>query len=290
MKMSDRVCVIGAKGMLGRELIRACEMSGGRLEYNALDVEEIDIANAESTAAVFERLRPRLVINAAAYTNVDGCETERELAMAVNARGPENLARCCRTRGARLVHVSSDYVFDGTKRAPYLPDDPVNPQSVYGQSKAEGDRGVRNRLEDHVIVRSSWLYAAHGTNFVRTMLRLAGERSELRVVNDQIGCPTYARDLAGALLLLGLGTWRGTFHFCNAGACSWHEFASEILRLAGSEVPVLPMTTGELNRPAPRPAYSVLGTDRFAEHTGVRPRAWRDALVECLREMGRLAC
>lgn len=275
--------------MLGRELVRACERAEPRPEFHALDLAEVDITDREAVASVIGRLRPGVVINAAAYTNVDGCETERDLAMAVNARGPEHLARACRTHGCRLVHVSSDYVFDGTKCEPYHPDDPVNPRSVYGRSKAEGDQRVRENLADHVIVRSSWLFAAHGSNFVRTMLKLGNERSELRVVSDQIGCPTYARDLAGALLRLGAGPWRGTYHFCNAGACSWHEFASEILRLAACRTPVLPMSTRELNRPAPRPAYSVLCTDELTDQTGLRPRPWREALAACLEEMGCLA-
>lgn len=288
--MSDRVCIVGAKGMLGRELVRACESAAPRLGYDALDVEEIDIADAGSVNAVFEKLRPRLVINAAAYTNVDGCETERELAMAVNARGPENLARACRGHDARLVHVSTDYVFDGSKREPWVPEDPIQPQSVYGLTKAEGERLVRENLPQHVIVRTSWLYAAQGNNFVRTMLRLAGEKPELRVVNDQFGFPTFARDLASVLLTVGRASVTGTYHFCNAGMCSWHEFASEILRMAGSRVPVKTMSSSELNRPAPRPAYSVMSTESLTAATGLRPRPWRTALAECLSELGSLVC
>jgi dTDP-4-dehydrorhamnose reductase len=183
--------------------------------------------------------------------------------------------------------VSTDYVFDGTKGEPYLPDDSIQPQSAYGLSKAEGDRLIRENLSDHVIVRTSWLYAAHGTNFVLTMLRLAGERSELRVVDDQVGCPTYARDLAAVLLRLGLGKWTGTYHFCNAGVSSWNVFAKEILKLAGSSVPVLPMSTRDLNRPARRPACSVLSTRELTIATGLRPRAWREALAECMGEVQR---
>lgn len=286
---SDRVAILGARGMLGRELVRACERAPERLRVDALDLEEVDIAERAATLRVLEQLRPGVVINAAAYTNVDGCETERDLAMAVNANGPENLALACRNIGARLVHVSTDYVFDGAGREPYRPDGAVAPKSVYGQSKAEGEQRVRAIGPDHVIVRTSWLYAAHGNNFVRTMLRLAGERSELRVVNDQIGCPTYARDLAEALLRLGLGGWTGTFHLCNAGACSWFEFAREILRMAGAPVPVLPMTTAELKRPAPRPAFSVLSTEELTRTTGIRPRPWREALAECMAELAPVA-
>lgn len=282
--MRDRICIVGAAGMLGRELVAACARAGLD-DVHALDLPEIDITDAAATAGVIGGLRPALVINAAAFTNVDGCETQQDLAMAVNGRGPGNLAAACRACEARLVHVSSDYVFDGCKREPYLPDDPVNPMSVYGRSKAEGDRFVRETLPDHAIVRSSWLFAAGGSNFVKTILRLSRERDELRVVNDQVGRPTFARDLAEALLRLGRSRRTGTYHFCNAGACSWQEFAAEIVRQSGSRVPVRPMTTAELNRPAPRPAYSVLSTDSFTADTGLSPRPWPEALAECLAQL-----
>ncbi|MBP7937411.1 MAG: dTDP-4-dehydrorhamnose reductase [Phycisphaerae bacterium] len=297
--------------MLGQELMRAASRGSdqrsvvsGRHEEGirsaecrvvGLDIEEIDITEPASVDAVMDELRPRLVINAAAYTDVDGCESNRAMAMAVNAEGPANLARACQRLGARLVHVSTDYVFDGCKDSPYLPEDPVDPQSVYGRSKAEGERGIREILTDYAIVRTSWLFAAGGKNFVKTILKLAGERDELRVVTDQVGRPTYAADLAQALVQIGerpaIGSQRGvgarTGHFCNAGACSWFEFAAEIVRLSGKRCRVLPTTTADFPRPARRPAYSVLSTDSLEQEFGIRPRDWREALAECLAKLQR---
>ncbi len=271
--------------MLGRELAAVCREGAAGVpgaEVFALDIEEIDITDRPGVSRVLEGLRPELVINAAAYTDVDGCETNPELAERVNALGPANLAGACWALGCRLVHVSTDYVFDGRKGSPYVPDDPIGPPSEYGRTKADGERRVREILKDHVIVRTSWLFGVHGKNFVKTILRLAGERDELRVVDDQVGCPTYAPDLARALLTLGRGRWRGTYHFCNDGACSWFEFATEIVRLGGGGARVVPMTTAELDRSAARPAYSVLDTETLTRDTGIRPRRWQEALAECV--------
>ena len=288
---ADVVAVVGAAGQLGCELLRPQRTCGPTPRVvHGLDIDQVDITRYESVTAMFERLRPGLVINAAAYTDVDGCESQVEQAFAVNATGPQHLARACREYGARLVHVSTDYVFDGRKHSPYLPEDPVNPQSVYGKSKAEGEQRVRQTLADHVIVRTSWLFGAGGRNFVKTILQAATERPELHVVTDQVGCPTYAKDLAAALLALGLSDRTGTYHFCNAGVCSWNAFASRILELAGLSTPVRPMTTAQLKRPAPRPAYSVLDTSRLTEHTGIQPRSWQEALAECMAELKQAAC
>jgi dTDP-4-dehydrorhamnose reductase len=273
--------------MLGRELVEACRNSGGgAAELWALDLEDIDIRDGDSISGMLGRLRPDLVMNAAAYTDVDGCESHQELAHAVNGAGPTRLASWCQRNGARLVHVSTDYVFDGQKRTPYVPEDPINPQSAYGHSKAEGERGVRQQLPDnHVIVRTSWLFGVHGQNFVKTILRLAGERDELRVVSDQVGCPTYAPDLALAIVALGFGGLNGTYHFCNAGACSWYEFATEIVEQSGQRTRVLETTTAEFKRPAPRPAWSVLDTRKLENDTGIRARPWREALAECIQQL-----
>jgi dTDP-4-dehydrorhamnose reductase len=309
--MSPHICIIGSKGMLGRELVGLLENGlcpatlASRfarwdprdgfwaaapdvipVRLTAMDVDELDITRRNVVLSAIGELRPTLVINAAAYTDVDGCETHESEAMAVNAIGPANLAEACRQRGARLVHVSTDYVFDGTRRQPYLPDDHFHPQSAYGRTKAAGEAEIRKALPDgHVIVRTSWLFGVHGKNFVKTIARLAGERPELRVVTDQVGCPTYAPDLAAALIVLGLSASTGTFHFCNAGECSWNAFAAEILRLAGADCRVLPMSSSELNRPAPRPAYSVLSTASLDRDTGLAPRPWQEALAECIPQL-----
>ncbi len=273
--------MIGSAGQLGHDLLRLADQRG--VSARGADLPEVDITCRDNINALLERVQPAAVINAAAYTDVDGCESERDLAWAVNATGAGNLAAVCAARGCRLVHVSTDYVFDGSDIGrPWRPDDAIDPQSVYGHSKAEGERQVRQHLNDHVIVRTSWLFGTAGKNFVKTILRAACERPELRVVDDQVGCPTYAADLAGVLLTLAAGAQRGTYHFCNAGACSWNEFAREIVRLAGLTTPVLPMTTAELNRPAARPAYSVLDTSSLTQETGIVPRPWQEALAECV--------
>ncbi len=286
----ETVCVIGSAGQLGHDLLRLGGDPNTGLTVRGADMPEVDITRPDSIAALLERHRPQVVINAAAYTDVDGCESHEDLAFAVNAVGPGNLAEACRDRGCRLIHVSTDYVFDGSDIGrPWRPDNAIAPQSVYGRTKAEGERQVRQHLDDHAIVRTSWLFGTAGKNFVKTILRAACERPELRVVDDQVGCPTYAADLAGVLLTLAQGAWRGTYHFCNAGACSWNGFAREIVRLAGLTTPVLPMTTAELNRPAPRPAYSVLDTTTLTRDTGIVPRPWGEALAECVESLAERA-
>lgn len=305
------ICIIGFKGMLGRELVGWVEQGfppdevaavfdcdrgdpawrdriagHGDLRLTAWDLDELDITSRPDVLHALGTLRPDVVINAAAYTDVDGCEAHEARAMAANATGPANLAEACREYGGRLVHVSTDYVFNGTQGTPYLPDDPIAPQSAYGRSKAAGEAEIRRVLPDrHAVVRTSWLFGVHGKNFVKTIMRLAAERPELRVVTDQVGCPTCARDLAAALLVVGLSGVTGTHHFCNAGSCSWNEFAAEIVRLSGSACRVLPQTTAELNRPAHRPAYSVMSTESLTRATGLAPRPWTAALAECHAEL-----
>ncbi len=287
--VADSIFVIGAAGQLGQELVRpyeTCAPEAAVLMQGA-DLPEVDITDAARVMAALERVRPRAVINAAAYTDVDGCETHAEQAYAVNAAGPENLARACRQVGCKLVHVSTDYVFDGRKRTPYDVDDPVNPQGVYGKSKAEGERRIRESGVDHVIVRTSWLFGTAGKNFVKTILERVAQRDELRVVTDQVGRPTYAPDLAAVLLALAQSDLAGTYHFANAGECSWHAFATEVLRQAGWLKPVRPISAAELGRPAPRPAYSVLDTRRLTDDTGIVPRPWQAALADCLAGLQR---
>lgn len=289
MAAASAICIVGARGMLGRELVQAYRGRGGTGSAHAvvheLDVEEMEITDAGAVASVLKRLRPGLVLNAAAYTDVDGSEAHPDLAARVNADGAGNLAQACRDIGCRLVHVSTDYVFDGRGAAPYEPGDPVNPQGVYGRTKADGERRVREALGNHAIVRTSWLFGFHGRNFVKTILRLAAERPELRIVADQVGCPTYARDLARALVTLADTGRTGTYHFCNAGACTWYDFAGAIVRLGGLATPIVPITTAELGRPAPRPAYSVLSTATLTRDAGIVPRPWTEALAECVEEL-----
>ena len=235
--------------------------------------------------------KPDLVINAAAYTAVDKAESEPELAFAVNRDGPAALAEACQAIGAPLIHVSTDYVFDGSKRGAYVEEDPVNPASVYGASKEAGESAIRARLPAHVIIRSSWIYAPMGQNFVRTMLRLGRERPELRVVDDQTGSPTAAEELARAVqgaagALLAGGRDYGTFHFAGSGSTSWFGLAEAIFELAEGPRPrLIPIPTSGYPTPARRPANSVLDSSKFARLYGVTARPWRDSLARCLRDI-----
>ena len=266
------ILVVGAKGMLGQDLMRV--LPG---EVRGVDLEEIDITSPESVRRVLLTLKPRTVVNSAAYTDVDGCETNAALAMSVNGEAVRNLAAVTKEIGATLIQVSTDYVFDGSKDAPWHEGDPVHPLSVYGRSKLLGEELARENPE-HLIVRTQWLYGLGGKNFVETMLRLATERTELAVVDDQIGAPTWTRDLALAISELLDNRCRGTYHAANAGSCSWYEFARAIFEEEGVSMTVRPQTTEQLGRPAPRPRYSVLDCGKLIHDTGLELEQWREAL------------
>jgi dTDP-4-dehydrorhamnose reductase len=272
------ILIVGAKGMLGQDLMRV--LPG---DVRGVDIDEIDITSLESVRRVLLTLKPRVVVNSAAYTDVDGCETNVELAMRVNGEGVGNLAAVTRELGALLVQVSTDYVFDGTKGIPYLEDDPVNPLSVYGRSKLLGEEKARENPE-HLIVRTQWLYGHGGKNFVETMLRLAQERKELAVVDDQFGSPTWTVDLALAISTLIDYNCRGTYHAANAGFCSWFAFAEAIFEEAGVEMNLRPQTTGELGRPARRPLYSVLDCMKLTSDARLELEQWREALKTYLEK------
>jgi len=271
------ILVVGANGMLGRDMM-ACIGDAAR----GVDIDEIDITSLESTERILRTLKPQTVINCAAYTDVDGCETNTETAMQVNGEGVAHLAMASREIGARLVHVSTDYVFDGGKGTPYQEDDAPCPLGVYGESKLAGEMNAAFN-PDHLIVRTQWLYGLHGRNFVETMLRLAAEKDQLSVVDDQIGSPTWTVDLAAAIAALLKTGHRGIYHAANAGFCSWNEFARAIFEESGLSVTVKGMTTDELNRPARRPLYSTLDCGKLVHDTGFQPRPWRSALKAYLQ-------
>lgn len=269
--------VVGAKGMLGHDLMEVLEG-----EVRGLDLPDIDVTSLESVRRALLTLKPKTIINAAAYTDVDGCETNIEQAMAVNGEGVGLLALTAREIGAKLVQISTDYVFNGKKGAPYFEDDPIGPLSIYGESKLAGELNAAMAPE-HLIVRTQWLYGIHGKNFVETMLRLAGEKSELAVVDDQIGSPTWTRDLALAIKALLDKGCQGVYHAANSGYCSWNEFAKAIFAEEGLAVTVNSMTTQELNRPANRPLYSTLDCGKLEQDTGLRLPIWREALKSFLK-------
>jgi dTDP-4-dehydrorhamnose reductase len=268
-----RLLVTGAAGMLGHEVVAAAEKLGH--EVAAWDLPECDLTDAHATLDAVRRLDPRAVVNCAAYTNVDGAESDEATAERVNADAAGNLARACKAAGARLVHVSTDYVFDGTKREPWIESDAPNPLGAYGRTKLHGEEQVAAELDDHAIVRTAWLFGPHGPNFVATMLRLAGDNDEVSVVTDQVGSPTFAGHLAPALVDLAERSDSGIFHGAGAGSCSWYELTLEAFDMAGVSCRVLPTTSDRFQRPAPRPAYSVLGSER--EHPITLP-PWQDGV------------
>jgi dTDP-4-dehydrorhamnose reductase len=276
-----RVLIIGAKGMLGHDVLRAGSRAGH--ELLGVDLPELDITDGGAVSAFFKRERPEASINCAAWTDVDGAESKEDLARAVNADGAGNLARAAAEIGTPLVHISTDYVFDGTaprdgagRPRPYLESDPTGPRSVYGSTKLEGEREVLAASPRHTVVRTAWLYGIDGPNFVATMLRLAGERDAVQVVDDQIGSPTWSGHLAPAVLGLlerGVG---GLVHLTGSGEVSWNGFAREIFRQAEVDCEVEPASSEQMARPAPRPAWSALESERV----DVLPMPpWQDGLA-----------
>lgn len=275
-----KILVTGVKGQLGREIIR----QGSEHELVLTDRAKLDITNGSDVRELFRAVKPEAVIHCAAYTNVDGAEADPDGAFKVNVIGSQNIASGCLETGARLVQVSTDYVFDGTASEPYREFDPVNPQSVYGRTKWQGEELVRQILGRHYILRTAWLYG-EGNNFVRTMLRLADEQPFLKVVIDQIGTPTSTVDLTKAIFRLLSSDAYGTYHGTCQGACSWYDFAQEIFRQAGKEIEVRPVTTAEFPRPAHRPAHSVLDNYMLRMTVGDPMRSWQEALQEYLKLM-----
>ncbi len=283
--------VFGGSGQIGHELCRATHRTG--VEVTGLGHADVDITRRDDVLKAVGESRPAVVVNAAAYTRVDEAESEPEAAFAVNREGARHVAEACREAGAALIHISTDFVFDGTKMTAYDEDDAVNPLGVYGKSKEAGERAVRDALERHVILRTSWVFGAKGRNFVKAMLRAAAEGDELRVVDDQFGCPTPAADVAEAILAMApavVGGKPGTFHFSAAGRTSWHGFAKEIfaLRQEITKQPppaVRPIAAADWPGAARRPANSELDCCRFTATFGIAQRSWRRGLVDVLNEL-----
>lgn len=279
-----RITIFGASGLLGRPLMQ--RWTGDLV--SGFSSREADIRDIHQVQTLFERSRPEWVVLAAAYTDVDGCETNSDLALAINFRGAVNVAQAARRAAARLLFVSTDYVFDGTKSSAYEIGDPRNPINVYGRSKAEAEVGILECLADACIVRTSWLFGVGGKCFPDTILKVASTRPQIEVVNDQRGCPTYTPDLADTIIQLCRLNAKGIVHVTNEGACSWFEFAREIVRAAGLQTRVLPISSDKISRPARRPANSILSPSSLHAY-GIRTPDWQDALRRYLDERNTAA-
>lgn len=273
-----RVTIFGAAGLLGKALMG--EWTGD--EVTGVDVQDGDIRDAQQVSAILDRLRPEWVILAAAFTDVDACESNRQLAFNVNCHGAVNVAKASIQVGARLLFLSTDYVFDGTKTSPYEVDDPRNPRSVYGESKTEAEIQLLSVLPDCCIVRTSWLFGVGGKSFPDTILKLAENRKEIDVVDDQRGSPTYAPDLSRTIMQLCRRGAGGIVHVTNRGECSWYEFACKVIDTVGSDTLVRPTSTEKFVRPARRPKYSVL-SPKSLDSLDIFMPTWQDALLRYLQ-------
>lgn len=274
-----KILITGANGMFAYALKNILRPKNKLL---LTDIDNMDITKPKNVFDFFNKNKPELVIHAAAYTDVDAAEKNKALVFKVNRDGTRNVAMACKKLDIPLVYISTDYIFGGGRRKPYTENDRPHPLSVYGLSKYTGEKEVRSITKKHFIVRSAWLYGPNGKNFVMTILRLADELNELKIVNDQKGSPTYTFDLAEGIKKLIKTQAFGTYHLVNSGSCTWYQFAKEILRIKKIKKKIIPITTQELNRPAKRPAYSVLDS-RKAKKAGLVLKPWQKALSSYLR-------
>ena len=272
-----KILITGSNGMLGHDLIEALKDNH---ELILTTSKTLDITDRQKTVDFICDAKPDIVINSAAYTDVDGCEENQKLAFNVNGEGVRNLAIGCKEADCPLVHISTDYVFDGSARNPIAENGKIGPISVYGKSKLKGEEAILEILDKFFIIRTAWLYGINGRNFPKTMLELAENHSEITVVYDEVGTPTYTPDLARAISELIETDYYGIYHLTNSGSCSWCEFARYIFEVAGCDVDVIPVTAAEFARPAPRPHYSVLENKKWADN-GFEPlRSYKDAIKE----------
>ncbi len=289
-----KLLIIGSKGQLGSELVRKCKRND--FSFLALDLPEFnitDLSQVEKTLAVF---KPSIVFNASAYTNVDKAETDLAIAFSVNSDGPANLAIYCDKNRIPIIHISTDYVFDGSKGQAYTESDPVSPLGVYGKSKEEGESKLRSILKQHIILRTSWLYGAYGNNFLKTMLRLGNEKKIIKVVSDQYGCPTCAADLAEAVVDISKQITQnpkifwGTYHYCGLGITTWHKFAKAIFEIAGQYQnykvsSVEAITTAQYPTRTKRPAFSALDCNLINKNFGITQKPWQGSLKKTIERI-----
>ncbi|HTY63270.1 MAG TPA: dTDP-4-dehydrorhamnose reductase [Acidobacteriota bacterium] len=277
-----KVLIVGSRGMLGTDLMETFSRAH---ETTGTDLPELDITQLEQCHAKLNELRPDVIINSAAFTQVDACESRQEEAFLANGHGAGNLAKAAASIGALLVFYSTDYVFDGQKQDAYVEEDTPNPQSIYGKSKLMGETLTREHCPNHLILRTSWLFGRNGNNFIRTILNTARNGNPLRVVNDQRGSPTYSKDLAAHTRLMIEAGCRSVYHVTNGGSCTWYALASCALGWAGMEnIPISPISTSELSRPARRPANSVLANERLRREGLPLMRSWQSAAREYVEQ------
>lgn len=284
--MKKKILVTGANGQLGKEL-KTVSLLFPQFDFIFLSREDLPVHHFELVSNFFKRYNPQYLINCAAYTDVDKAETDKDLAFQVNGEAVGVLAGVCKEYHTSFIHISTDYVFDGTATVPYKEGSTTNPQSVYGASKLEGEKQVIQFNPDSIIIRTSWVYSEFGKNFVKTMMKLMSERSEISVVNDQVGSPTYAADLADAILqIISSGNWRpGIYHYSNDGAISWYDFAGAIKTLTNSTCTINPISTSQYPTLAKRPAYSVLDKTKIQIAFDVRLKDWKKSLTTCLANL-----
>lgn len=283
-----KILLLGAKGQLGLDIQDVCDQHN-EIELMALSREDVDISNTAQLKERITSFKPDYVINSAAYTKVDQAEDERELSMKINSDAVNALGLLCKESGTVLLHISTDYVFNGEKNTPYGEDDTCQPIGYYGETKLEGEKALAAINGRSAIIRTSWLYSSRGQNFLKTMVRLGKDRDELNVVFDQVGTPTYAYDLATALVNIALSAYSPTacevFHFGNEGVCSWYDFATAIMNVGGIDCEVKPIESKDFPTKTKRPPYSVLNKTKIKKTFGFEIRHWQEALIDCMSRL-----
>lgn len=274
-----KILVSGGRGLLATNIL---PFLSGQFDLAVYDIDEWDITSVSAGKKMMDLHRPDVVLNLAAITDVDGCEDKADLAQKVNAEGAGVVAGLCAAAGARLIHISTDYVFDGEKGSPWREDDEPGPASVYGRTKLAGEKMIFERLVDAAVVRTQWLYGKGGTSFIEKIVKLAREQGAVRVVDDQRGSPTYAKDLAAPIIAIITGGLTGIYHVSNSGSCTWFEFAKAIFSIRKMDVETTPISSSELARKAKRPQYSVFDLAKLQRDTGIGMRHWMEALREYL--------
>jgi len=284
-----RILITGSSGMLGvdlsQELYHDYKVFGAdilrRASFGVCGFYKLDITKKHNVSALIKNLNPDVVIHAAAWTDVDGCELDPKRAYRINSEGTKNVAHACKSIGATLIYISTDFVFDGRRKTPYKEADKTNPLNIYADSKLKGELAIKRILKKYLILRTGWLYGKHGKNFVDTIIAKAKKEKILKVVDDQVGSPTYTKDLAEAIrVLLKKSIDRGIYHVSNSGSVSWYDYAKDILKLSKSQTIVAPISSKELDRPAKRPKMSVLDNAKFIKLTGHKMRNWQEALKD----------